>query len=302
MSNSNFSSGMTIIELLVATACLSVVMGGILVFFSAQSKTATFEREIVDMQLNSRVAMERLTYIFSHAGYGCSDSFQDGQVMSGDDPDLGNVNIDSFLWDIQNNNATSPDSVVVVYGFHKIAEIDGDYNSTNIGIDFKNKGNPDITTSNTDFKNYINFFPNVEGNEFYRVTSGSDPYDLDQAIELLTNESSVYMVTPTRVKVANGTLQLQNFCYSTNGMWDIAENIQDIQLQYTTDGSSWVDVPSDPNDVIGVSIELLARTDDPDPDYRDVKTYTLAGQTVGPFNDAFHRKYSRARVWLRNTE
>ena len=298
------SSGMTIVELLIATTCMIMVMGAVFMIFSSQSKTATFEREIIDMQLNSRVAMERLTFLFSHAGYGCSESFDNGKTMSGDDPDTNaTITIDSIVWDVQDNNATgvSPDSVGVVYGFKKVTEVFGNYSNTSSNIDLENGPSPQIKSTTSEFKNYISFYPNIEGNEFYQVTDASDPYDLDESVELLIDDSAVYMVTPTRVKVINGTLQFQNFCYDP-GKWDIADNIQDLQLRYTTDGSTWVDDPANPNDVIGVSIDLLARTDDPDPNYTDVKTYILGGQTVGPFNDAFHRKHSRARVWLRNTE
>lgn len=298
------SSGMTIVELLIASTCMILVMGAVFVIFSSQSKTATYEREIIDMQLNSRVAMERLTFLFSHAGYGCSDSFKNGKTMSGDDPDSNaTITINSVLWDVQDNNATgwTPDSVGVVYGFKKVTEVFGSYSNTSSNIDLENNPSPQIKSTTTEFKNYISFYPNIEGDEFYQVMDASDPYDVDESVELLLDDSAVYMVTPTRIRVVNGTLQFQNFCYDS-GMWSIADNIQDLQFRYTTDGTNWVDVPSDPSDVIGVSFELLARTDDPDPSYTDVKTYTLGGQSVGPFNDSFHRKLSRARVWLRNTE
>ena len=298
------SSGMTIVELLIATTCMIMVMGAVFVIFSSQSKTATFERKIIDMQLNSRVAMERLNFLFSHAGYGCSESFDNGKTMSGDDPDSnGTLTINSIFWDVQDSNSTgwTPDSVGVVYGFKKVTEVFGSYSNTDSNIDLENNPSPQIKSTTSEFKNYISFYPNIEGDEFYQVMDASDPYDLDESVELLLDDAAVYMVTPTRVRVVNGTLQFQNLCYDS-GMWGIADNIQDLQFQYTTDGTNWVDAPTDPGEVIGVSFELLARTDDPDPNYRDVKTYDLGGQTVGPFNDAFHRKLSRARVWLRNKE
>lgn len=302
---------MTIVELLIATTCMALVMGAVFVIFSSQSKTSTFEREIINMQLNSRVAMERLSFIFSHAGFGCTDSFQDGKTMTGDDPDNATMPIDSFLWDITNQNATgySPDSVVVVYGFRKVAEVDGEHSNLNPSKNFKNFDGPTISSTSSKFKKYITFFPNIDGNKVYEVTSGSDPYILDESIEILLDETNVYMVTPNRVKVFNGNLQFQNFCYDSDG-WDIATNIQDVQFRYTTDGSTWVEVPGKPNDVIGVAINLLVRSESEDPNYKDVKTYEYqwpdgSTEIVGPFNgtlNKYHRKHSRAHVWLRNTE
>lgn len=299
---------MTIVELLVATTCMLLVMAGVFVIFSSQSKTATFEREIINMQMNSRIAMERLRYILSHAGYGCSDSFQDGESMSGDDPDTGSsVTINSFLWDFNNNNAngTDPDSVVVVYGFRRESYVNGNANSTSI-INLTNSTS--INTSEDEFKNYINIFPNIEGNNFYKVESiaGSD-YTINNTIGMVADRSSVYMVTPVRIKIDNKILQFQNFRYNNSTMWNLTDNIQDLQFKYTLDGLNWVDTPGDPNAVIGIAINLLARSENEDPNYTDVKQYTYqwpdnTTDTVGPFNDGFHRKHSRAQVWLRNTE
>jgi type IV pilus assembly protein PilW len=309
MSNKS-SSGMTIVELLIATACMALIMGAVFVIFSSQSKTATFEREIIDMQLNSRVVMERLTFLFSHAGFGCSESFQDGKTMSGDDPDNATMPIDSFLWDIHNNNSTgyTPDSVVVVYGFKTDTYAAGDNSKTSL-IDCN--GSLSITSDEDDFKNYICLFPDIAGDHFYKVDQvpGND-IKIEESLDMVIDKSSVYIVSPTRVKLVDNTLQFQNIRYDNENMWNLADNIQDIQFRYTTDGSAWVEVPSEPNDVIGVAINLLVRSESIDPNYTDVKTYEYqwpdgTTEVVGPFNSTlnkYHRKHSRAHVWLRNTE
>ncbi len=289
-------------ELLISITCLLLILAGVYDVFSRQSETSTVEQEILNMQMSSRVAIERLGFVFSNAGFGCRDSFDHGKTMSGDDPDgNGTVTVNQVFWDIQNNNVngTNPDSVVATYGFRLVAEVDGLHNSTT-SVDFKNVGSPNITTS--DFKKYLCFFPNIEGDLFYEVTDATDPYDLDQETPQLSDDSEVYMVTPVRVKLVNETLYLQNFAYTQTKLWESAENIQDLQLQYTTDGTSWVDNPADPEDVIGVRIFVLARTERPDPGYSDSKTYELAGQSVGPFNDPFHRKVAQTTVWVRNND
>lgn len=288
------------VELMVALACFSVVLSGIYLIFFNQNRHIAAEEEIIEIELNGRVAKERLNFLFRHVGFGCKDSFVAGGSMSGNDPDASGVTINSALWDIQNTtaNGTNSDSVVAVYGFRKVAEVDGQQNTT--PVDLKNIGSPSITTSQTDFKNYVAFAPNMEGNAFYRVTDASDPYDFEQNIDLLTDEADVYMVVPVRIKVVNEVLQFQNFAYTNSNLWEIAEHIQSLQLQYTTDGSTWEDNPADLEDVIGVSFFVLTRTQRPDPDYTDTKSYTMAGQTVGPFQDSFHRKLFQGTVWLRN--
>jgi type IV pilus assembly protein PilW len=295
-------SGLTLVELLISITCLLLILAGVYDVFSRQSETATAEQEILNMQMSSRVAIERLGFVFGNAGFGCRDSFNDGETMSGDDPDgNGSVTVDQVFWDIQNNNVngTNPDSVVVTYGFRKVAEVDGLHNSTT-SVDFKNIGSPSITTS--DFKKYLCFFPNIEGDLFYEVDDATDPFGITKETPQLSDDSEVYMVTPVRIKLVDECLYLQNFAYSQTNLWEAVENIQDLQLQYTTDGTSWVDNPADPEDVIGVRIFVLARTERRDPGYSDSKTYELAGQTVGPFNDPYHRKVAQTTVWVRNND
>ena len=43
------------------------------------------------------------------------------------------------------------------------------------------------------------------------------------------------------------------------------------------------------NNAAAVRIFVLARANEPTPGYTDTKTYTLGGQTLGPFNDGFKR-------------
>ncbi len=303
-STNKHASGLTIVELMVALACFSIILSGIYLLFFQQNRHIAAEEEIIDLQLNGRVAMDRLNFIFRHAGFGCKDSFSKGDSMSGDDPDGSSVSIDSVLWDVQNTsvNGTNSDAVVVVYGFRKVAEVDGSH--PNSPVNFKNIGSPSINTNSDRFHNYLAFAPDIQGNRVYRVTDASDPYDFSQNIDTLEDEAAVYMVVPVRVKVVDDVLYFQNFVYSSlsnkEDYWKIAEHVQVLQLQYTTDGSTWVDNPADPESIRGVQYFLLMKSERVDPDYTDTKSYTLAGQTVGPFQDHYHRKLFQGRVWLRN--
>lgn len=48
--------------------------------------------------------------------------------------------------------------------------------------------------------------------------------------------------------------------------------------------------------VVAVEVHLLARSTDATQGHRDIKSYTLAGSTVGPFNDGFKRRAFSATV------
>ncbi len=303
----NYSiKGFTLVELLVAMVCFSMIIGTAYSVFFKQYFFASSEQSNLNMQMNLRVAMERIGFVFSNAGFGNSDSFKNGRTMSGDDPDNSTITIDSFIWDVDNNavNGSNSDSVVVLYGYKKIAEVDAQHNSTN-SIDLKNIKTPSLESSSGNFKNYICFFPNIEGDLFYSLTNAEDPITIAKSISLLPDDADVYIVSPVRVKIAgdnNDTLYLQNFVYNSNQYWEVAENIQDLQIQYTEDGNSWLDTPNDGNEVQGIRFFLLARSAERDKDYVDRRTYTYAGQTAGPFNDHYHRKLSESTVWIRNAQ
>lgn len=295
-------SGFTLVELLIASACMLLIVGAAYGIFSQQLRQTSSEQYTVEMQMNSKVAMERLHFIFSHAGFGCRDSLHSGKTISGDDPDGNSVSITSPVWNIENNApGVGSDSVVVVYGFRKVGEADGVHSKTD-SLDVKNAQGPTISTSTDLFKNYVCAFPDKDPNTFYTINSGADPYDLNREIDLIPDGASIYMVAPVRVMVSQGMLLFKNFVYTSLENWEIADAIDNLQLQYTTDGSSWSDTVTNPNLITGVKIFLLARSLEPEPGFVSNATFTLAGQTVGPFTDQYHRQVHEQIVWIRNTQ
>lgn len=302
--------GFTLTELMVTLVCVTVIIGAIFSSFGSQIRIEGGQQNVLDMQANSRIVMDELTWLFRHAGYGCEDSFGAGNTMTGNDPEDGSTLTLGSVLDITNNvsagTVLNPDEVIVITGFTKVAEVNGDHSNT-ANITLKNVDTPTISTAVTDFKQYITFSP-YSGNVFFQVSTESNPYVVDRPVLRLDADSDVYMVAPTRVQVRNDidrTLLFQNFAYSStpdpNQFWEVADGIEDLQFQYTTDnGATWVDDPVNPAEVQAVRIFLLARSTITDANYSDVKTYDLAGQTVGPFNDNFHRSLSTTTVWLRN--
>ncbi len=301
MAIARSKAGMTLVELLVAMACLAIVMGAVYQMFWGQSKIATAEQQILELQRNARVASERLSFLIANAGFGCSGSFP-GSTLTGDDPDGGTIAINSVVSDIVNvSPGNGSDSVVFTLGFKKVAEVDGGHNQTN-SIDFKNVGTPSITTSTNDFKNNISFYPNINGNLVYTVIDASDPYEVDSEVAYLGDGSSVFMVSPVRVKKQGNELYLQNFSYSSSQFWSVAKNLENIQFQYTEDGNGWKDVPDDIDNVIGVKYFLLFKSGREDPGYRNTNNYTMAGVTLPKYNDAYHRYLTQETVWIRNAQ
>ncbi len=99
----------------------------------------------------------------------------------------------------------------------------------------------------------------------------------------------MFMVVPVRIYVADNKLYFKNFAYTSSNLWEVAENIENLQVEFAADERE-------------VNIYLLARTSDPDPEYLDTNVYQLGNSSVGPFNDHIHRKVSEARVMVRSMQ
>jgi len=61
--------GFTLVELMIACAIGSIVMGGALIFFNSQNRYYVSQNEVVVMQQNAKIAMDMITRDIRSAGY-----------------------------------------------------------------------------------------------------------------------------------------------------------------------------------------------------------------------------------------
>lgn len=338
----------TLIELLLAMVAMMIIIGALILVFLYQSKMSVSEEEMLNLQMNLRVATERLFHAISHAGFGCYDSFDDGFSMTGNETGSGAVTINTFISNVVNGESTSatldPDSLVVVYGFKKIGTVDM---ITDNVVQLKSGSShpapsptPDQNPNN--FKRFFYFFPNREGNIFYVLDPNTNVADSGRKLTFsrsvdAPNESSVYMVSPIRIQIVDTpktnrlgqtidipTLYLKNFAYTSAQYWIVAENIEDLQVQYSTDGEKWLDDPANLQDIRKIRFWVLGRSENQtgvksqvfevtdlsenigEPSDMCIEQYTENGELhcvmyrVGPFNDGYTRMLSRGEVVLRN--
>lgn len=99
--------GFSLIEMLVSMFCVVIIMVSVYDVFSRQSGINTVEQGILDLQLNSRIAIDRLDFLFSHAGFGCADSFADGDSLQGEDDVGDSVVIENAISTIVDSNASA---------------------------------------------------------------------------------------------------------------------------------------------------------------------------------------------------
>jgi len=298
-------SGFTLVELMVVLVILAVIVVGVFGVVITQNKAYHSEEAIIDMQANAQIAMQRISRVIRMTGFGCKDSFGT-DFVSGNLTTQGDVapNPTTSLMIVSNqgvNAAATPDQLTIVSAFKYVGKITAIPAANQITLDSVggtlNSGEPE--------KSYIFFYPsspqtfetltNITGNT---ITTSNN---LDVQINDL-----VYQVQAYTIRLVNGNLRLDENIDPSSASLDVAENIEDLQFQYGVDTDnnghldSWVDTPANIRQVKATRIFILARTANPDREYTDHNTYTLAGTTIGPFNDHFHRYLLETTIMMRN--
>ena len=109
------AKGFTLVELMVVLVILGTVSIGAITSITNQSKVYHSEEDILDMQMNARIAIQRICNTIRIAGYGCKDSFGPN-LIAGSLATKGDVaaNPLSNLFVINDNDSPTPDSLTLV--------------------------------------------------------------------------------------------------------------------------------------------------------------------------------------------
>lgn len=319
--------GLTLVEMLITMVGMVVIIGGLTMVFMSQSRMSVSEEELVDLQMNLRVATDRLSTLLSHAGFGSNDSFLQGKNLEG---------FSRPVSDIANNNSasddTNPDSVIIISAFplRDSKSPPGPVTIESIaGSTVSLSDKPSLAIGTAAFRNHLTFFPNFEGNSFFTIEGydGNSEVGLDVDVEGITVEgASVFLVVPVEIQLVEYKLRFRNYAYTSSLHWEIAQNIEDMHFQYSLDGKTWWDQVdlSNLHQIQKIRFWLLGRSSKP---VRDASSrqYELADlkenmgdpskcvelvskeegeqcifYRVGPFNDGHLRMLSRGEVVLRN--
>jgi prepilin-type N-terminal cleavage/methylation domain-containing protein len=311
--------GFTLVELMVVMTILGVVVVGVLGLVTRQNKAYHSEESIIDMQMNARVAMDRIVHIIRMAGFGCQKNISNG--------------VNGFTTVITaTNNTTAPDSLTVVSGLRKVGVVDNDNDPTNGSfskttttvIPVKMDGSLTFTDYfNDSNKRYFYISPAISKG-FFTVTSGG----VDDTNKKLTKTgggitiregNNVYAVRAYTLAINSGNVTINENTGGGNQIY--VENIEDLQFQYGWDqngdgqfdpNSEWADDPSGNEDQVrAVKVYLLARSGQPDRDFIDLhdddaatagKQYTIADHTItlNSSSEHFHHYLAEATVLIRN--
>jgi prepilin-type N-terminal cleavage/methylation domain-containing protein len=317
--------GFTLVEMMIVLVILGLVSIGAITAITGQSKVYHSEEDLVEMQMNAKVAMDRIRYLLRMAGVGCIDSFganlTDGNLPTYDDTDTEVApNPTTSLFIINDDTPPGSDRLTLVAAVRYIGTIsavpaDNQITLTNVPSHTLNE-----RVTSTAPKNCI-FISPQDANR-YETISAINGSTLTLTSAILPRErkeelsralaagvhNQVYQVQAFTIRVVNGSLRIDENISQTSTQLDVADNIECLQFEYGIDTDSpadgqidnWVNNPATIKQIKAIRIFLLTRTGKQDREYVDRKTYTLAGTTLGPYNDNFHRLLLESTITIRN--
>ena len=295
----NGTAGFTLVEVLAAIAILGIAMAAIFSTFLFQQKSYTTQVRVAEMQQNLRDAGEMITRDLRMCTYGIpfTVNIVDNEIAT------------RFIKPV--NSSTGPDEIYVLYRY------DGDaaYVSDNVNLA---SGATTVTlTSTAGFVAGDRLLVyNATNADLRRVTAvTSSPATLTFQGGLVTDYSSGgtlarvryarYFVDRT-TDPAHPTLMLDR----RNGQppQPLADDIEDLQVQYSmdTNGDGAIDVSD--NNVVGnasfvrqVHVHLLARSRITEKGWVDTGSRNMADHLPGTANDGYHRRRTEMVVDVRNS-
>jgi type IV pilus assembly protein PilW len=260
--------GMTLIELLVVLVVSGILVAGVYRTFISQQHTFTVQEQVVDMQQNVRLAINRMTRELRMAGYGCTD----GTV-------LGSGGVNGFT------NIVTPggDNVTVVIGFQTLIPTTlSAYAAANSNSIFVN----DVSGFDTGARKYIS----INGLESHRIGSivGKEiRFPSNKLKEEHWPGEPVYLVMAITYSIGpfeGKSCLLRDDHLGLVPPQPVAENIDNLQFAYFDANGN---PTANPPDIRMIQVNLVARTDRTDPQLAKV-------------SDGFRRRNLTSNIQLRN--
>ncbi|MCK5681054.1 PilW family protein [bacterium] len=122
--------GFTLVELMIVLVILGIISIGAITAITGQSKVYHSEEDLVDMQMNAKIAMDRICFLLRMAGVGCSDSFGNnltsGSLKTYESDIIYGVDEDELkeMFVIKNNAVGTPDQLTLVGAVRHVGNIE----------------------------------------------------------------------------------------------------------------------------------------------------------------------------------
>jgi prepilin-type N-terminal cleavage/methylation domain-containing protein len=266
--------GLTLIELTIALMMSSILIAALYRTFIVQQKTYTVQEQVVDMQQNVRVAINRMMSEIRMAGFGNVDN-----VLS-----LGG-GVNGFTQVITPNSNT----ITIVGGFREVKRDSGEPILINsVGKDpLTGKDTITLSYATDKFDGEKHHFISTGGLESNRVTSrNGNVLILDLPLKLVPKTGApVFKIEAITygLGTSDGKKLLRRNENTGGGAFAVAENIEDLQFEYLDANGNPTGIPTN---IRMVKVTVTARTDRSDPE--------LGG------GDGYRRRQIASNIYIRN--
>jgi prepilin-type N-terminal cleavage/methylation domain-containing protein len=305
------NKGFTIVELLVAMTISLVVIAAITYTFKSQQDSYIIQTQVSSMQQNLRAAMYMLTRDIQMAGY-YTNFDPDTYTMNWDDLDGDDETIRSLIHAIDNRNdggggdgiKDGTDLVVII----KAAE------SRQLAAGETASGNT-VPASLRNVDNLVSgkcamlVKHDLSTADFFQVQDDSGDMTLTISLDnTYSQDDWIFRVDVIVYYVdddPNHPCLLRKNLGTNETAQVVAENIDNLQLQYLLNNGSLVNDPHNPpttsgSDVRAVKVFLLARTANTIRNYTDPNTYNMGNNPIPNPNDGYRRKLLTSIIKTRN--
>lgn len=251
------NAGFTIIEILIAVLLAGLITSAAMGLYLTQRKQLSVQEEVTDMQSNIRAAMAELATKIRMAGY---------KVPEG---------LDAITaWN------TDPDSILLVYDSDDLRNVQIEHSMPQPSAELRCDGH-DISALHEGDWAYI-WDPNTKTGEFFLVTQVQESDHIQHntmplskaypaGSKVMKLQRFKYFIDQTDANHPNLMVQ-----YDGNAPQVYADNITELNFQYTISSGNVVDVPPSPQVVREVGIDVAARNDKPDNEfYEQYRTRAL---------------------------
>jgi type IV pilus assembly protein PilW len=248
--------GITLIELLVALTISGILVGGVYRTFVSQQHTYTVQEQVVDMQQNVRLAINRMTRELRMAGFG------GGGVNGWTSTEFFNHGAMYGAFNNVVNPGADATSVTVVEGYQTLIpttmSVIASSGDKSIFVN-------DASSFDTGAKKYIS----INGVESHQITQIIGNEIRFPGWDKLTNDHQagepVYLVMAITYSHGVPGDPLMRNDHLGGGDQPVAENIYSLQFAYLDANGN---PTANPPDIRMIQLNIIARTDKTDPDYK----------------------------------
>jgi type II secretory pathway pseudopilin PulG len=272
--------GISLIEIVIALAVCSILTAGAYATFTTQQKTHAVQEQVIEVQQNARAAVNQMIRELRAAGFGNVSTVLPAAFGG------------TIINNVVNPNTPENGAVTIVSGSQRVGTLaaNPEFGANTILVipEADADGNPMIDLGE---RKYIS----IGGIESFQVVSiaGGEAKTLTLNAPLLYNHRTDIAPVPIfgiraityRVATVNGKLYLERDDHLGAPVADRlqADDIEAMQLTYLDANGN---VTATPADIRLIRLALTARTDQPDPAYKD--------------GDGYRRRELAANIRLKN--